>query len=75
MITCLLHTSVHKIHTTMFSIAMTFTATTVFCNSIKDCLKLEISRNNDPGILTNYKVNNREFFLLDTLGTLRFISY
>ena len=31
-----------------------FTATTVLCNSIKDCLELEISQNSYPGILNNY---------------------
>ena len=30
---------------------LSFTATTVFCYSIKDCLKLKMGHNNYPGIL------------------------
>ena len=57
----IVHTSVHAIHTS---------ATTVVCNDIKDCLKLEICRINYPGILKIHKGNIREFCLLDMLGPL-----
>ena len=43
------HTSVHTMHTYVSSFSMSI-ATTVLCNSIKYRLKLEISRNNYPGI-------------------------
>ena len=73
-----MHTSVYTIHTSVFSFTMC-TATTVPCNSIKDCFNLEISRNNYPGIL---KINQgkimeisgifvwfiEDFCLLDKLG-------
>ena len=50
--------SVHTIHTvtSVFSFTM-FTATTVLCDSIKNCLELEISRNNYPGI---FKIHQRK---------------
>ena len=52
------HTVVHPIHT-VFSFTM-FTATFLLCNSFKYCLKLEISRNNFPGIVTIHQGENRE---------------
>ena len=45
---------VHIVHTSVFSFTV-FTATTVLCNSIKDCLKLGIRINNDPGILKTHQ--------------------
>ena len=41
--------SVHSIHTSVFSFTM-FTATTVLCYGIKDCLKVEIRCHNYPGM-------------------------
>ena len=57
------------IHTSAFSFTL-FTGTTVLCNSIKDCLKLEISPNNYPGILKIHLGNIRAFCLLEMVGTL-----
>ena len=48
------NSSVRTMHTIVFSFTM-FTATIVLCNSIEDYIKLEISRNNHPGNLTNYQ--------------------
>ena len=48
------------IPTSVFSFTM-FTVTTVRYNCIKDCLKLEICRNNYPWILTICQGNIREF--------------
>ena len=46
----MVHTSVQYILTRVFGFTM-FTATTVLYYNIKDCLKLEISRNNYSAIL------------------------
>ncbi len=46
-----------------------FTATTVLCNSFKDCLKLK-SLNNYPGILKIHRGEIGEFCLFGMLGTL-----
>ena len=63
------YTSVHTIHTSVFSFTM-FNATTVLCNSIKDCLKQETSQNNYPGIFKIHQGKIREFCLLETRITL-----
>ena len=39
------HASAHTVHIIVFNFTM-FTTTTLLCSSIKDCLNLEISRNN-----------------------------
>ena len=57
------------IHTSVFSFTM-FAATTVLCNSIKDCLKLGISQNSFIGNLNIHQGKSREFCLLEMLGTL-----
>ena len=53
------------LHVSVFSLTM-FTATTVLCNIVKDCPKLEIS----PGILKIHQGNFMESLLLEMLGTL-----
>ena len=50
---------VYTVHTSVFSFTI-FTATTVCCNTIKDRCKLEISRNNYPGILKIHQGKIRE---------------
>ena len=39
----IVRTSVHTIHTSVFSFTV-FSTTSVLCNSIKECLQLDISR-------------------------------
>ena len=46
--------SAYTVHTSVFSFTI-FTAATVLFNNNKDRLKLEISRNNYPGISKNYQ--------------------
>ena len=72
--TVIVRTNGHTIHTSVLNFTM-FTATTVLCNIIKCCPRLEISLNNFTGILKNHQGKNKgnmgEFFLfLEMLQTL-----
>ena len=55
----IVHACVHTMPTSVLSFAM-FTETTGLCNSIKDCLKLEMSQNNDPEFLPIHQGKVRE---------------
>ena len=65
----MVHNNIDTIHTGVFSFTI-FTPTTVFCNSMKDCVKLEISTNNYPGILKIHQGKIRELGLFEILGAL-----